>query len=436
MSKNLDDLRRARKAAADKMTETAQALSDAEGAAAPDAGAIAAAEGAFDLAQAAFAAADKAVKRGEQVEAAQAASAGTADLGAGSGGGVAALPKDPALIGVEVGLITGALAANRGEATAAAAQLERNGFGQVAAMLNASDISAGGVTIPRPLAEGIIGLLRPRVVVRRAGARPVPMPAGQLRKAKQTGGATAGYGGENVAIGASAPSFDKVDVSFKKLRSLVPISNSLLAMSSVPMGVMVRDDLLAALAAREDLAFLRGAGAADDPRGMRNWILPSHWLGAVGTVVAEIDIALRKLVSRVEDSNVLMLSPGWVMRASAKNFLAGLKDAVGQKMYPSIDEKGELMGFPIHTTSQLPNNLGVSGDETEVMFADFAALMIGEAGVLRIAQSTEAAYVDAQGNMQSAFSNDQTLMRAIMEHDFAPEHDVAISGLHGKGWSL
>ncbi|MDD8024749.1 MAG: phage major capsid protein, partial [Paracoccaceae bacterium] len=105
-------------------------------------------------------------------------------------------------------------------------------------------------------------------------------------------------------------------------------------------------------------------------------------------------------------------------------------------LYPSIDTKGELKGFPIHVTSQLPNNLGVGSDETEIMFADFSELMIGESGVLRIAQSTEAAYIDEDGTMQSAFANDQTLMRAIAEHDFAPEHDVAIAGFSGIGWSI
>ncbi len=434
--KNLDDLRRARKAAADNMRERAEALAALEDAQEPDAAAITAAEVAFTEASGAFEAADKAVKRGEAVEAALAAAAQPADLGTGAGAPVAAIPKDPRHQGVEVGLIVAALANHRGDVGRASAQLERGGFTQVAAALNASEAGSGGVTVPRPLAADLIEMLRPRVVVRRAGARAVPMPAGQLRKARQTGSASAGYGGETVAVRASAPSFDAVDQSFKMLRAMVPISNSLLSYSTLAVGMIARDDLLKSMGAREDLAFLRGAGAAEDPIGMRNWIPGGNWLGSVAASVAAADMALRACVSRVEDSDVLMVKPGWVMRASAKNWLAALKDANGNKIYPAIDERGELMGFPIYTTSQLPNNLGVGANETEIMFADFDELMIGESGVLRIAQSTEAAYLDADGVMQSAFANDQTLMRAIAEHDFAPAHEVAIAGFTGTGWSL
>lgn len=439
----IDDLRRARKAAADGMAERAEALAALEAAETPDAAAISAAETAFLAAQGAFEAADKQVKRAEAVEAAQAAAAGPGDTdpgatpGANLGAGAAAVPKDPAHKGIEVGLIVGALAAHKGDLGRAVAQLDRAGFGQVAAALNATEVTAGGVTVPRPLAADLIEMLRPRVVMRRAGARVVPMPAGQLRKARQAGSASAGYGGETVAPRASAPSFDAVDQSFKKLRALVPISNSLLSYSSLQMGALVRDDLLKVMGAREDLAFLRGDGTNEAPKGARNWIPAGHWLGAVaGTDALAIDKALRKLVSLVEDANILMVTPGWIMRPGAKNFLAALKDMHGNALYPSIDARGELMGFPIHTTTQLPNNLGAGANETEVMFADFSYLVIGESGLLRIAQSTEAAYLDANGEMQSAFANDQTLMRAIAEHDFAPEHDVAIAGLQGIGWAL
>ncbi|MDD8024718.1 MAG: phage major capsid protein, partial [Paracoccaceae bacterium] len=330
--KNLDDLRRARAAAAKKMRERAEALAVLEGAEAPDAQALATAQADFEASEQAFEACDTQVKRAERVEAAEAAAAGQADLdqqGAGQGASAPAIPKDDRHRGVEVGLMVGALAAHRGEVGAAVAQLERGGFGQVAAALSASEASAGGVTIPRPLAQEVISLLRPRVVVRRAGARSVPMPAGQLRKARQTGSATASYGGEVVPVRASAPSFEPVDQSFKKLRALVPISNTLLAQSSIAMGLFVRDDLVKSMARREDLAFLRGAGASDDPIGMRNWIPAGNWLGSVAGNAVEADMALRRCLSRVEDADVAMTTPGWVMRASAKNWLGSLKDANG-----------------------------------------------------------------------------------------------------------
>ncbi len=207
-------------------------------------------------------------------------------------------------------------------------------------------------------------------------------------------------------------------------------------MSIFNAGALIRDDLVQVLALREDLAFLRGDGTSGTPKGLRNWAKVANWQAGVAATAVAVSAALRKCVSLVEDSDVPMASPGWVMRASVKNWLAELKDANGFKLYPSIDANGTLHGFPIFTTSQVPNNLGGGGNETEVTFADFNECMIGETQRITLALSSEAAYIDSGDNVVSAFQNDQTLFRAISEHDFAPAHDEAISGLNGVSWAL
>ncbi|MFD2175920.1 phage major capsid protein, partial [Rhodobacter lacus] len=249
----LDDLRRDRKAAASALSAAAEAIEQIEaagaGAEAPEHGAALAA---FDAAKAAFDGLDAKVKRAETAEAALAAAA-VGDEGAGAGGTLpraAAQPQDPAQKGVEVGFVVHALARARGDRDKAAAYLEGEGHSGISAALSGASEAAGGVTIPRPMAEGLIELLRARVVVRAAGARTFPMPAGQIRHAKQLAAATATYQGENAAITPSEPSFDKMDQSFKKLTGLVPIGNSLLRHSGLAMAQMVRDDLLKVMALR------------------------------------------------------------------------------------------------------------------------------------------------------------------------------------------
>lgn len=435
---NLDDLRRARKAAADKMKASADKLAELEAAEAPDEAAMATAQAEFDAADTEFQAADRKVKRAEGVEAAQAAAAtGDTSTPAAPAATVPAQPVNPDHQGLEVGFMALALAANRGDRERASAMLESEGHSGIGAALNSTSETAGGVLVPRPLASQMIELLRPRVVVRKAGARTVPMSAGELRHAKQTGGATASYGGEIDPIEESEPSFDKVDRSLKKLSSLVPVSNTLLTRATVGGAQMIRDDMLKVMALREDLAFLRNDGSGVLPKGMRYWALGAHWdAGPVAATALAADTALRRCVSLVEDANVSMMKPGWIMRASAKAWVASLRDANGNPLFPEVERAGTLKGYPIHTTSQVPNNLGAGSNETEIYFADFAEMMIGEGGDLRIAQSTEAAFVDSSGDTQSAFQRDMTLFRAIAEHDFAPEHDEAIAGFNAADWSL
>ncbi|RAP39174.1 phage capsid protein, partial [Rhodovulum viride] len=203
------------------------------------------------------------VGRAEATEAARAAAAtGGDDPAPGTGAAPtgtarpqqAATPRDPAHRGVEVGFMLHALAASRGDRERAVARLETDGHSGIAAIMSGASEAAGGITIPAAQSEELIALLRPRVTVRASGARTVPMPAGELRTARQTAGATAGYGAETSAIAESEMSFDAVDKSFKLLRALVPLSNSLLRHSSVAMAQHARDDLLKAMALREDLA--------------------------------------------------------------------------------------------------------------------------------------------------------------------------------------
>jgi len=434
--KDINDLRAERKTAADAMAAAATNIDALESAETPDAEALAAATAEFDTAKADFDKSDRAVKRAEGVLAAQSAAAtGGDDQGMPGGAPVAATAKNPADKAIEVGFIVGALANHKGDADKAAVQLEEAGHSGVAAVLSGASSAAGGVTIPEPLANEIIDLLRPKVVVRKAGADSSPIPAGKMRHARMATGATANYGGEATAIAESEPTFDNVDLSFRKLTALVPLSNDLLRMSSMAMARTARNDVVRQMAAREDIAFLRNDGTNGTPKGLRHWCLAPNWLTEAAKTAAAVETLINSLVNKVEDADVPMLMPGWAMRASTKNFLADLRDANGFKLYPSIDKDGTLKGFPIYTSSQIPNNLG-AGSDTEITFADFSEMMIGDAMNLTIATSDQATFVNTSGDPVSAFQNDLTLMRAISEHDFAPMHDAAISGATVTGWSL
>lgn len=438
MPKNIADLRRARRAAADTMQAAADriaALEEQDSAPAPEAMAAATAD--FEAAQASFATAQAAVQRAEAVEAAQAAAAvGDGVLAPIPVPGMPAAAQDPALKGVGFGFAVQALARNRGDRERAVADLDRAGHSAISAALSGASEAAGGVTVPQPLATEVIDLLRARSVVRAAGTRTFPMPAGEMRRAKLLASATASYGAENAVIAASEQSFGALDQSFKKLTALVPIGNSLLRHSGVGIAQVVRDDMLSVMALREDLAFLRGPGDATSPKGLRSWIPAANWTASVAATAAASELALRRLVSRVEDADVPMVAPRWIMRASAKNWLASLKDGVGLVLFPSIQANGTLFGYPISTTSQIPDNLGTGGNETEIYFGDFNEAMIGDSMVLTIGVSSEAAYVNDGGDLVSAFANDLTLMRAISEHDFAPAHDEAFAGFSAAGWSI
>lgn len=435
--KNLDDLRRDRKAAADKLQTQADKIGAIETAETRDEAALTAAVTAFDAAQAEFNAADAAVKRQETVEAAQAAAAVGDNRTPAPGsqpGTVAAQAANPADKGIEIGMAFHAIANSKGDVAKAADSLEKLGHSGVSAALSGATESAGGVTIPRPMAAQVIELLRAKVVMRRAGVRTMPMPAGQIRHAKQTGAATASYGAENGVITASEPTFDKIDQSFKVLSALVPVGNALLRHTGVEVFRMVRDDLIAVQALREDLGFLRNDGTGNLVKGAVSWCPAGNNIGATAATAAAAEAGLRSLINKVEVQNVDMTNCGFIMHPAAKNWLAGLRDVNGFYLFPSLQTSNMVLGYTVYTTTQLPTNLGAGTNGTEVLFLNFNEMIIGDSMVQSFATSTEASYWNGSAYV-SAFSTDQTLMRSISEHDFAPAHDVAIAMLTGTAWA-
>jgi HK97 family phage major capsid protein len=92
-----------------------------------------------------------------------------------------------------------------------------------------------------------------------------------------------------------------------------------------------------------------------------------------------------------------------------------------------------LKGYKIAETTSVPDNLGV-GTESELYFGDWAQFQIGDTYQVTLAASTEAAYDDG-GTIRAAFSNDETVIRLIEEHDTQLAYDRAVAVLTGVTWA-
>lgn len=289
-----------------------------------------------------------------------------------------------------------------------------------------SFLADGGAIVPDEYMAELIELLRAQAVVRQLGATTVNMASGSMTIPKQTGASTARYIGENTNIPASQPTFGQIQLSAKKLAALVPISNDLLRDSSPSADQIVRDDLVAVMALREDLAFIRGDGTNDTPKGLLHWSDPTHVFNAQSDSLDHITEDAAKAIRLIEEANVPMLRMGWIFTPRTKWYLMALRDLNGNLVFEPELRQGTWFGIPFRTTTQIPNNLGGGGDESEIYLADFSQAIIGENLSLSIDVSSEASWWDG-GNLRGAFSEDQTVIRAIARHDFAVRHQEAIS---------
>lgn len=300
--------------------------------------------------------------------------------------------------------------------------------------MTAGNFTAGGGLIPPEYAAEIIELLRSAVVVRRAGPRTVPMNSGSLTIRRQTAGSNVGYVGESRNISSTQPAIGDLVMTSKKLAAIVPISNDLLTFASGPSAdEFVRDDLVEQIAVREDRAFLRDDGTQFTPKGMRHWADPDNVTASNGTSETNIEQDFKDLQNALEGKDVKLLRPAWFMHPTRKNHLATLRTTNGNLVFPSVQANGTLLTWPLFSTTSVPANLGAGGDESEIMFADMADAIIGDATGLQIDVDPSASYIE-NGVLVSAFTRDETVMRAIERHDFAMRHDESVAVKTGVTW--
>lgn len=357
--------------------------------------------------------------------------------------GLPAEPKIPEVKGAKMARMVRALAAARGDTQLASKLAIERGFGEEVAMsLNTLETSAGGVLVPSNLSSEVIELLRPKSVVRRLGARTLPLSNGNITIPRLKGGAVVGYIGADDDIPASQQQFDDLKLTAKKLAALVPIANDLLKYAGVNPNVdqIVVADLTSAIGTREDKAFILDDGNSNTPKGLRHWAVQANKIAASdGSTIQKIDTDLNKVILALEGADANMITPGWIMAPRVFRFLTSMRDGNGNKVYPELDN-GMLKGYPVGRTTQVPINGDADGkpadkaNASEIYFVDFGDLFIGEEETLEIDYSKEATYKDPDGHVVSAFQRDQTLIRVIAKNDFGPRHVESIAVLTGVRW--
>lgn len=315
--------------------------------------------------------------------------------------------------------------------------------------------ASGGFIVPPDYVNEIIELLRPRAVVRSSNPRTLPMPRGTMTLPGQASAATASYGSETAKIAASQQTLDQIVASYKKLTALVPVTNDMMRYADPAADAFVRDDLVKVIALREDLAFLLGDGTQDTPRGYTSfangyalslagtagiWSSTANSTAAVGGnfitsnetfTLATVANELGGLVNKLDTANVPDINRVWFMHPRAYNYLFNVQNSLGVYVYRDELMTGKLLTYPVKRTTQIPINIhdatSAQTDCSFVMLAEMEETMILDSMTLELAVSREGSYVDSGGNTVSAFQYDQTLIRAIAEHDFQMRHDASVA---------
>ena len=307
--------------------------------------------------------------------------------------------------------------------------------------LGESTAGAGGVFAPDEFSADFIELLRPQLALQKAGIRVIPMSGQSLTRGRQATASTLTWKGENAAITYSQQTFDSPQLNLKDAAILTAISNDLLRDQAVSADVIVRDDLVKVGLLGIDLAGIRGLGSAFQPKGIRYWIPSGNINGsqaATGTPTlqnAAYDIEV-KGTALLNTQNVPSTKRVMILHPRTVGGFKQLKDGIGGfPIAMEINEHKTIFGVPFFETTQIPINLSGGGSggsvESEIYIGEATECEMGMGLQPTVEVSREAAYLDSNSTMQSAFTNDQTVVRMILRVDFILRHNFAWDVING-----
>jgi HK97 family phage major capsid protein len=233
--------------------------------------------------------------------------------------------------------------------------------------------SAGGFTVPTPLASQFIDRLRARSVAMQAGAMTVPMDSATLAMARLETDPDSGWRAENAAIAEGDPTFGRVLFEAKTLAGKLTISRELAA-DSINVGAMIENAFAQSMAIELDRAAIYGDGTGNSPTGVWNTAgINAVSMGTNGAAITDYDDILDTLLAlknnNAADPTAMIANP------RTEIALAKLKDGDGNPLVPPA-----MVGrIPLLSTTSAPvdETEGSAVNASSIVFGDFRELMIG-----------------------------------------------------------
>jgi len=291
--------------------------------------------------------------------------------------------------------------------------------------LGAGTPADGGYIVPTEYVAELIEMLVAEAIVVKLGATVInDLKGNPVEFPKQVGGATAFWVGENTDITPSQQTLGQLTMSPHQVAALVKVSNRLLKFSSPAAEAMIRRDIAQSLSLALDLAALRGSGTSNQPLGIVN--TPGIQNVEIGTNGGMFTFnTASEMEGMLEDVNALRGKLGFAWHGKVKRLLKNIKVAQysgqtdGEPIlgipFLSDAKLKDVMGYDFGTSSQIPTNLTKASGValSEIIFANWQELLIGQWGGLEIMASNETS---------DAFQKNQTWIRVVQEVDCGLRH--------------
>ena len=225
-----------------------------------------------------------------------------------------------------------------------------------------------------------IAALRGRLEVANMGARIMTGLQGDISIPKISAGSTAAFVGEGSSVAEVNQTYAALTLAPKTLGTFSDLSRKLVYQSDPSAEAVIRDDLMAAVAAKIEDVSIEGDGS-NEPTG----VTKTSGIGsvAIGTNGgAPTWASVTALVKEVEQDNAALSdNQGFLTNPKVKHKLGGTAKVGSSDSVMILDDPWDtLYGYPIRFTTHVPSDLtkgSTSGTCSAMIFGDWSQLMIG-----------------------------------------------------------
>jgi HK97 family phage major capsid protein len=237
-----------------------------------------------------------------------------------------------------------------------------------------------GNTVPTEIG-GLIGILRPDLVMERLGAQTLTGLTGDINFPRQTVKSTGAWKDENADSDVAAPKSELLPFKPHRLPIQVEYSKQLLIQSSMDIENFVRMDIASGIRENVEYAALQGSGTNPVPFGVLN----TSGIGSVAIGTNGGAPTFGKIVdleTELTSNNSTTSRLAYLSTPTMKGKLKQIEKAANTAQFVAVGN--EMNGYPFLTTTQVPSALtkGSSSDCHAILFADWAQMFIGQWGGL------------------------------------------------------
>jgi HK97 family phage major capsid protein len=206
------------------------------------------------------------------------------------------------------------------------------------------------------LAGSFIEMLRPASVLAGLGMTVLDGLTGNVEIPRRATGATFYvFNNESGTVTESTPTYDNITASPTTVGAMVDITRRMLMQSSPAVEGLTRQDLVLGMGSKFDAIGL----AANAPVTGLYGLLYTTGIGSVvggdnGAAPDWTDVV--DLETEVDQDNALLGGPAYIFSPKVKGFLKTTEKASGTAQF-IMGEGNELNGYPVRTTTQMPNTL-------------------------------------------------------------------------------